>query len=120
MAEKLIECVPNFSEGQRLDVIDQITAEIKNISGVRLLDVDSGFEMNRTVVTFIDRRLRSDRAFCHWPPVMCADKGSHPRMGATMLSLCTGLRCNGGRVFAPQRRSGRNGGRRTKNTSIPL
>ena len=53
MPEQLIECVPNFSEGQNSDVIDQIIAEIKNTDGVKLLDVDPGFEMNRTVVTFI-------------------------------------------------------------------
>ena len=52
MIEQLVECVPNFSEGQNMEVIDQITNEIKNTSNVRLLDVDPGYEMNRTVVTF--------------------------------------------------------------------
>ena len=40
MADQLIECVPNFSEGQNKDVIDRITAEIMGVDGVRLLDVD--------------------------------------------------------------------------------
>jgi glutamate formiminotransferase/formiminotetrahydrofolate cyclodeaminase len=89
MAEKLIECVPNFSEGQRLDVIDQITAEIKNVSGVRLLDVDPGFEMNRTVVTFVGPPAEiKTAAFSAIKKAaelidMRRHKGSHPRMGAT-------------------------------------
>ena len=50
---KIIECVPNFSEGRDMAVIDKITAEIKKVSGVRLLDVDPGYDTNRTVVTFV-------------------------------------------------------------------
>ena len=53
MSESIIECVPNFSEGQKTDKIEQITDSIKSVEGVKLLDVDPGFEMNRTVVTFI-------------------------------------------------------------------
>ena len=50
---KLIECVPNISEGRNKDIINQIIEPIKNISGVHLLDIDPGFDTNRTVVTFI-------------------------------------------------------------------
>ena len=53
MSDKLIECVPNFSEGQRPEIIKQITDEIEKVEGAKLLDVDPGFDMNRTVVTFI-------------------------------------------------------------------
>ena len=53
MNDKLIECVPNFSEGQNPEVIKQITSEIEKVDGVRLLDVDPGYDMNRTVVTFV-------------------------------------------------------------------
>lgn len=53
MTKALVECVPNFSEGRNMDVINQITNEIKSVEGVKLLDVDPGTEMNRTVVTFI-------------------------------------------------------------------
>ena len=53
MNEQLIECVPNFSEGQRPEIIKQITDEIEKVEGVKLLDVDPGYDMNRTVVTFI-------------------------------------------------------------------
>ena len=52
MNEQLIECVPNFSEGQRPEIIKQITDEIEKVEGVKLLDVDPGYDMNRTVVTF--------------------------------------------------------------------
>jgi glutamate formiminotransferase/formiminotetrahydrofolate cyclodeaminase len=53
MTDAMVECVPNFSEGQNKDVINQITDTIKMVDHVTLLDVDPGFEMNRTVVTFI-------------------------------------------------------------------
>src|ERR1700741_1476803 len=51
--QKLIECVPNFSEGRDLDIIRQITAAIESADGVSLLDVDPGASTNRTVVTFV-------------------------------------------------------------------
>lgn len=50
---RLVECVPNFSEGRDLQVIDQITTAIKKTGGIKLLDVDPGADTNRTVVTFI-------------------------------------------------------------------
>jgi len=89
MTEKLVECVPNFSEGQRMDVIGQITDEIKKIGGVRLLDVDPGYEMNRTVVTFVGSPEGVKKAaFAAIKQAarlidMRKHKGSHPRMGAT-------------------------------------
>ena len=51
--EKLIECVPNFSEGRDPDVIRQIADAIASVDGVSLLDVDPGATTNRTVVTFV-------------------------------------------------------------------
>jgi glutamate formiminotransferase/formiminotetrahydrofolate cyclodeaminase len=89
MPEQLIECVPNFSEGQNSDIIDQIISEIKAIDGVKLLDVDPGFEMNRTVVTFIGNPEGvKEAAFVAIKKAaelvdMSFHKGSHPRMGAT-------------------------------------
>ena len=50
--QKIIECVPNFSEGRDLEVIRQITAAIESVEGVSLLNVDPGASTNRTVVTF--------------------------------------------------------------------
>ncbi|MDP6963887.1 MAG: glutamate formimidoyltransferase, partial [Planctomycetota bacterium] len=51
--QKLIECVPNFSDGRNPEVIKQITDVIEAIDGVTLLDVDPGAATNRTVVTFV-------------------------------------------------------------------
>jgi glutamate formiminotransferase/formiminotetrahydrofolate cyclodeaminase len=50
---KLLECVPNFSEGRDAAVIQQITEAIESVEGVRLLDVDAGKATHRTVVTFV-------------------------------------------------------------------
>jgi len=51
--QKLIECVPNFSEGRDLDLIRQITGAIESVDGVALINVDPGATTNRTVVTFV-------------------------------------------------------------------
>src|ERR1700731_451541 len=87
--EKLIECVPNFSEGRDQNVIRQITAAIESVEGVSLLDVDPGATTNRTVVTFVgspDAAVES--AFRGIQKAaelidMRKHKGAHPRMGAT-------------------------------------
>lgn len=89
MKNKLIECVPNFSEGRNLEIIKKITDEIEKIEGVKLLDVDPGYDMNRTVVTFIgDPDGVKKAAFNAIKKAselidMRIHKGSHPRMGAT-------------------------------------
>jgi glutamate formiminotransferase/formiminotetrahydrofolate cyclodeaminase len=89
MSEKLIECVPNFSEGRNMDIIKQITDEIEKIDEVKLLDVDPGADMNRTVVTFIGSPEGvKDAAFNAIKKAselidMSTHTGSHPRMGAT-------------------------------------
>ncbi len=87
--KKLIECVPNFSEGKDMGIIDNITREIESAEGVKLLDVDPGEATNRTVVTFVgtpDEVL--DAAFAAVKKAaelidMRKHKGAHPRMGAT-------------------------------------
>jgi glutamate formiminotransferase/formiminotetrahydrofolate cyclodeaminase len=85
---KIIECVPNFSEGRDMAVIDKITAEIKKVSGVRLLDVDPGYDTNRTVVTFVgEPEPVKQAAFAavkksHELIDMRHHKGAHPRFGA--------------------------------------
>ncbi|HOX81286.1 MAG TPA: glutamate formimidoyltransferase, partial [Bacteroidales bacterium] len=53
ITKRIIECVPNFSEGRDLGIIRQITDEIEQVEGVKLLDVDPGKATNRTVVTFV-------------------------------------------------------------------
>ncbi|MFC2102883.1 glutamate formimidoyltransferase [Bacteroidota bacterium] len=89
MSDILIECVPNFSEGKDQTIIKQITDEIEKIDGVKLLDVDPGPEMNRTVVTFIGSpQAVKGAAFNSIKKAselidMRTHKGSHPRMGAT-------------------------------------
>lgn len=86
---KLIECVPNFSEGRDMHVIDQITAEITKVDGVKLLDVDPGKATNRTVVTFvgepdhvIEAAFRAIKKASELID-MSTHSGEHPRMGAT-------------------------------------
>jgi glutamate formiminotransferase/formiminotetrahydrofolate cyclodeaminase len=86
---KLIECVPNFSEGVNLDIIRQITNEIETVEGVRLLNVDPGKATNRTVVTFVGEPEKViEAAFLAIKKAgelidMSSHKGEHPRMGAT-------------------------------------
>ena len=53
MADQLVECVPNFSEGNDAAIIKRITDRIETVDGVSLLDVDAGKATNRTVVTFV-------------------------------------------------------------------
>src|ERR1700704_179245 len=87
--QKLIECVPNFSEGRDMDVIRQITAAIESVEGVSLLDVDPGATTNRTVVTFVGSPDAAvEAAFRGIQKAselidMRKHKGAHPRMGAT-------------------------------------
>lgn len=86
---KLIECVPNFSEGNDLTVIKQITDEIEKIDGVKLLNVDPGKATNRTVVTFVGNPEACVEACFQAIKKagelidMSKHKGEHPRMGAT-------------------------------------
>src|SRR4029077_13905803 len=87
--KKLIECVPNFSEGRDLTVIRQITDAIKSTDGVSLLDVDPGASTNRTVVTIVGNpEATVEAAFRGIKKAaelidMRKQKGAHPRMGAT-------------------------------------
>tara|TARA_Y100000996_G_scaffold388326_1_gene347804 strand:+ start:705 stop:2339 length:1635 start_codon:yes stop_codon:yes gene_type:complete len=89
MNNQIIECVPNFSEGRSKSVIDSITQEIINVSGVRLLDVDMGYDTNRTVVTFAGSpELVLEAAYNSIKKAselidMKHHKGAHARMGAT-------------------------------------
>jgi len=87
--KQLIECVPNFSEGNDLSVVNQITAAIESVEGVKLLNVDPGKATNRTVVTFVgtpeavvEAAFRGIRKAAELID-MSRHKGEHPRMGAT-------------------------------------
>ncbi len=89
MKNKIIECVPNFSEGRDMNVIKQITDVIEGVEGVKLLNVDPGAATNRTVVTFVG----SPESVCEaaFRAIKKAGEvidmrrhhGEHPRMGAT-------------------------------------
>ncbi len=86
---RLIECVPNFSEGRDANVLRQITEAIESVEGVKLLDVDPGKATNRTVVTFvggpedvIEAAVRGVRRATELID-MRGHAGEHPRMGAT-------------------------------------
>lgn len=87
--KKIIECVPNFSEGKDMDVIRQITDQIELVEGVKLLDVDPGAATNRTVVTFVgEPEAVMEAAFQAVKKAsqvidMSKHKGEHPRFGAT-------------------------------------
>jgi len=89
MTKQLIECVPNFSEGNDMGIINQITNAIESVEGVMLLDVDPGKATNRTVVTFVGEPAAViEAAFQAIKKAgeiidMRKHKGEHPRMGAT-------------------------------------
>lgn len=86
---KIVECIPNISEGRRLDVIEEIVDEVRGVPGVVLLDYSSNPDHNRTVVSFIGEpepvleaawRLVSKAAVTI---DLNSHQGEHPRMGAT-------------------------------------
>ena len=89
MQKRIVECVPNFSEGRDKEVIRQIVAAIESSGGVKVLDVDPGEATNRTVVTFVgDPESVVGAAFAGVKRAaelidMRRHKGAHPRMGAT-------------------------------------
>lgn len=87
--KKIIECVPNISEGRDMNIIKQVTDEIEKVEGVRLLDVDPGATTNRTVITFVgEPGPVSEAAFRVIKKAaelidMRNHHGDHPRFGAT-------------------------------------
>jgi glutamate formiminotransferase/formiminotetrahydrofolate cyclodeaminase len=87
--QRIVECVPNFSEGRDRPTIDAITGAIETVDGVALLDVDPGAETNRTVVTLVgEPDAVIEAAFRGIAEAaqridMTAHSGAHPRMGAT-------------------------------------
>jgi len=89
MNKRIIECVPNFSEGRNMHIIKQITDVIEQIEGVKLLNVDPGHATNRTVVTFVgEPESVVEAAFLAIKKAsevidMKHHTGEHPRMGAT-------------------------------------
>lgn len=89
MNTRIIECVPNFSEGRRPEVIEAIAQSIRQVEGVKLLDVDPGKATNRTVITMagapeqvIEAAFQAIRTAASLID-MRQHHGEHPRMGAT-------------------------------------
>ncbi len=87
--EKIVECVPNFSEGRNMKVIEEIVSAIKEVENVYVLDVDPGEATNRTVLTFVGEpesvKEAAFRAIKKASELidMRYHHGEHPRMGAT-------------------------------------
>lgn len=85
---KLVECVPNFSEGRRPEVLDAICAAITSVDGITLLDKEMDADHNRAVVTFVGHpNVVVDAAFLGYQKAaelidMQTHTGEHPRMGA--------------------------------------
>lgn len=87
--KRLIECVPNFSEGNNMHIIDEIVDCMKTVEGVSIIDVDPGKATNRTVVTMVgEPELVCEAAFKGVKKAselidMSKHHGAHPRFGAT-------------------------------------
>ena len=88
MPKRIIECVPNFSEGRNIETIREIANAVESVNGVKLLGVDPGDATNRTVVTFagepeavVDAAFEAIRRATELID-MRLHKGVHPRMGA--------------------------------------
>ena len=85
---KIVECVPNFSEGRDKKIINAISGAIKAVDGVKLLNVDPGSDFNRTVYTFVGEPNAVLEAALMSAKVgltlidMTKHKGEHARMGA--------------------------------------
>ncbi|MFO7153249.1 MAG: glutamate formimidoyltransferase, partial [Bacillota bacterium] len=87
--KKIVECVPNISEGRRKEGIEAVVDEVRKVEGVKLLDVNSDESHNRTVITFVGEPQAAKKAAFN----LCAKaaelidmekhKGEHPRIGAT-------------------------------------
>lgn len=84
----IVECVPNFSEGRRKEVVDKIVFSIRSVPGIKILDVESDTDHNRSVVTFTggkesiqEAAFRGARAATELIDLN-KHKGQHPRMGA--------------------------------------
>lgn len=98
MAEPLIECVPNFSEGRRPAVVEQIVAAIRSVQGVQLLDTELDADHNRAVVTFagapdavVEAAFRGAAAAARLID-LDRHRGAHPRIGATDVAPLIPLR----------------------------
>ena len=92
MPREIVECIPNFSEGRRRDVVDAIAAAISSVAGTKVLDVETDPSHNRSVITFIGNPGAVSEAAFRAAKVaaeridMEHHRGEHPRIGA--LDVC--------------------------------
>src|SRR5665648_479327 len=89
MPGKIVECIPNFSDARRPEVIKQIVEAVAGVEGIRILDTHSDTDHNRTVLTFIGEPAAVDEA-AYRGIARAAElidlnqhQGEHPRIGAT-------------------------------------
>jgi len=121
---RLVECVPNFSEGRNKKSIDAVAQTIATVEGVELLDVDAGASTNRTVVTFVgDPEAALEAAFQAIAKAaqlidMRQHRGAHPRMGAT--DVCPFVPVTGVTMAECVELAKRLGDRVGKELSIPV
>lgn len=85
----IVECIPNFSEGRRMEVVDEIVSALLSVDGVQLLDRHSDADHNRSVVTILGDPAAVEEAMFRGISKaaeridMDAHEGAHPRIGAT-------------------------------------
>jgi glutamate formiminotransferase/formiminotetrahydrofolate cyclodeaminase len=121
---KIIECVPNFSEGRNKEVIKQITDAIEKVAGAKLLHVDMGAATNRTVVTFAgDENAVVEAAFeavkkAYELIDMRQHSGEHPRQGA--VDVCPFIPIAGATMEDCIECAKKLGARVAKELSIPV
>ena len=122
---QLIECIPNFSEARRPEVIDQIVAAITSVDDVHLLDRSSDLDHNRTVLTFAGPPLAVEeaafRAIKTAAELIDLNKhtGEHPRIGATdVCPVCAAFRCHDGGLCRHRQTSRSTRRRRTQHPRL--
>jgi glutamate formiminotransferase / formiminotetrahydrofolate cyclodeaminase len=121
---RLVECVPNFSEGRDSKVLDAIADAIRAVDGVELLDVDPGKATNRTVFTFVGDPDAAVEAAFQAIAQACAlidmskHEGAHPRMGAT--DVCPFIPVSGVTMAECATLAGRLGKRVGEELKIPV
>ncbi len=122
--EKIVECVPNFSEGRDKSIINAISAAIETVKGVKLLNVDPGEDFNRTVYTFVGEPEPILEAAINAARIglalidMSKHKGEHARMGS--LDVCPFIPIKGVDINDCIHLSKRFGERLSKECGIPV
>ena len=124
---KIVECVPNFSEGRRPEVIEKIVSAIKSVNGIAMLDQEMDPDHNRAVISFVgEPEAVLDAAFKAIKTAaelidLNQHKGEHPRIGATdVVPFVPDFRRDPGRVHRDGQAAGQEGRRRAVDPDLPL